>query len=250
MIAISREFKTIVFFGSGFSQIAYIKEAFSTFPSVRVFQSNIADEIVQILSQSAVTAILIKNTFHIAELVDENVLSLKAAGVRIYYLDDGSELAREEIERFSLMKITTLSSISDFELRKKLEMFLLSKLRLNEGSAPIKSSSDEDPPKPSYFTHFKKIDNKWGIYVSTHEQEIDVETMFEKSWTLICLELIKKADEVTEMTEDPEFSATYLSIIYPHQYADSSRALSLMHIKKDVVFAATYQRALDFLAKI
>ena len=248
MIALSREFKTIVFYGAGISQYPFIKSEFAAYPSVRVFQTNIIDELGQILSQSSLTAILLGNLKHVSELSDGNLLSLKAAGVRFYYLNDGPKLPREEMERLSMLKITTLTALSELELRTKLEMFILTKQRLSE---KVQEKKDEDQgPKQSYFTHLKKLSGQWVIYVSTHEQEKEIEFLFGQSWTLYCMDLLAQAETYTARVEDPEFSAEYLSLIQPHEHEDKSQSLSVMHIKKDADFALTYQRALSFLAKI
>ena len=244
----AKEFKSIVFFGTEFAQFSYIKKEFSAYPSVQVYQSGIVDEIGQILTQSTVSAIIIKNTQYINQLVSEDIFSMKKSGVRFYFLNDDPGLSRSEIERLSVMKITTLTGLSDVDLRTKLEMFILNKLRISE--KPKELTEDEASPKQSYFTYFKKLNGQWTVYVSTHEQEREIETLFEKSWTIYCMDLLGQAESFKEIQEDPDFSKDYLSIIYPHQHPDASRGVSVMHVEKDAAFAETYMRALTFLAKI
>jgi len=244
----SKEFKSIVFFGTEFSQYPFMKKEFAPYPSVQVYQSAIVDEIGQILTQSTLSAIIIKHTQYINQLVSEDIFSMKKAGVRFYFLNKDPQLGRAEIERLSGMKITTLTGLSDVDLRTKLEMFILSKLRIAE--KPKDAGEVEGAPKQSYFTYLKKLNGQWTVYVSTHEQEREIETLFEKSWTVYCTDLITQADSFNGIQEDPDFSKDYLSIIYPHQHPDESRGLSIMHVKKDAAFAETYMRALTFLAKI
>ncbi|MBC6436108.1 hypothetical protein FM036_44865, partial [Nostoc sp. HG1] len=90
------------------------------------------------------------------------------------------------------MNITTLTNLTEIDLRNKLEMFLFNKLRISP-EKPKEPEPETSGSKQSYFTFFKKIGGRWVIYVSTHEQEREAETLFGKSWTIYCMDLLNEA---------------------------------------------------------
>lgn len=249
---IGRTFKTIVFFGTNFSQFSYIKEAFTIYPVVKIFQTVNPDEIDQILHQSNVTAILINDRFYAGKLAEMNVLDLKEAGVRTYFLDDLGLLTKEEISQMSLQRVTTLQYVSRPELKTKLEMFILGKIQLgkykDKDGKEVIAPQETVYPRPTYFSHFKRNKDFWETVVSTHEQEREIEILFNRSWTVYCIDLLKRADDIKTMENDPNFSEKYHGIVFPHV---TNGTLSVIHIKKDHHdFDNVLQKALEFLSKI
>jgi hypothetical protein len=241
------EFKSIVYFGKNFPIIDVLKSDFKTFPNVKVFSTHNPDELDQILRQSQLSAILINDVADFSKIENIDLLHKKESGIRVYCLDLNGSLTREEIIRLSGKKVTTLIKISKDDLKKKLEMFLLSKLKIF-GQESEKIPTDSSLGKPVYFTHFKSIENNWGLVVSTHEQEKNIETLFNRSWSMYCWELISRADSISELENDPDFCEAFHGIIFPHL---GQKALSLIHIKKDEKnFQDLYQKALEFLTKI
>lgn len=249
---LGRVFKTVVFFGKNIPQYEYIKESFSTYPTVKVFSTTHTDEVDQILHQSNLTAILINDQTFAIKLEDLDILSLKEAGVRVYLIDDEGKLSKEEIRRLSLKRVTTLAFTSKFEIKSKLEIFMLGRIQIgkykDKEEPVIEPQKEIVYPRPTYFSHFKRNKDSWDTIISTHEQEHEIEVLFDRSWTIYCIELLKRAHTITEVENDPGFSKLYHGIIFPNI---EKGTISIIHVKKDQKdFQEVLQRARDFLFKM
>lgn len=247
-----QDFKTIVFFGAGDPQYDFIKEAFSSYSIVKVFKTGNVDELDQILKQSYKTAVLLNDLLVIDKLKNLDATALKKANVRFYFLDHQKRLTRDEIDQLSYKKVSTLINEIGVELRKKLELYLMGKsiyFHVQKSETGIGSETETvSAPKSMFFTHFKLENNVWNMAASTHEQELDIETILNRSWTVYYTELMKRAESITEIEQDPNFSEKFHAILYPHP---KIKALSLIHINKhEKNFDELKSKAIEFLNKI
>jgi hypothetical protein len=250
---LGQEFKTVVFFGSRDPQYQYIREAFSLLSMIKVFRTDNVDELDQILRQSTKTAVLMNDLLSIDKLKNLDAGAIKKASIRFYFLDHQKRLTREEIDLLSYRRVSTLIAENGPELRKKLELYLLGKSNYfhiqtssdNSIGSETETVSDQ---KSMFFTHFKHEVDGWNMVASTHEQELDIETVLNRSWTVYYTELIKRADSVTDIEQDPNFSDKFHAILFPHPHI---KGLSLIHInKQEKNFHELMQKAFDFLQKI
>ena len=250
---ILQDFKTITFFGAGDPQYDYIRDAFSSYESIKIFRSNNVDELDQILKQSSKSVVCINDILVIDKLKALNAAGLKKANVRFYFLDHQKRLTRDEINDLSYKKVTTLIAEQGPELRKKFELYLMGKSTffvVQKASSNSVGSETEGvtAPKSMFFTHFRYENGVWNMYASTHEQELDIETVLSRSWTVYQMELLQRARDIKEIEQDPNFSDTFHAIVYPHP---ATKALSLIHINKNEKnFPELMTKALDFLTKI
>jgi hypothetical protein len=243
-------FRSIVFFGSKTPYFKPIQKDFANYDFIKVFKTNNIDELDQILQQSVLTAIVVNDRDSIRSLTNQNVVGHKDAGVRIYYLDVMGSLSRKEMSNLSLNRVTTIKDVEHNDLKRRLELFILGKYQLSTYKE-LKKSDDDPSSKKSYFTHFRLDDNQWVAIASTHEQEKDIETFFQRSWSVYCLEVQEQAGKLSSFIIDPDFNNDYQAIIFPHHYPDGRKALSIIHIKKDEEnFEELTQKALSFLATI
>lgn len=250
---IGRDFKTVVFFGSGDAHYEYIKGVYASYDAIKVFVTPHVDELDQILKQSNKTAVLINDVLSIDKLKALDAGAIKRASIRFYFLDHDKRLTRDEIDKLSYKKVSTLISESGPELRKRLDLYLMGRstfFHVQTASSNSVGSETETVStyKPMFFTHFRFEENHWKMVASTHEQELDIETVLSRSWTVYYSELMKRADSIQEIEQDADFSTTYHSIIYPHP---KMRAISLIHIcKLDKNFQELVGKAFDFLQKV
>jgi hypothetical protein len=251
---IGQDFKTIVFFGTSDPQYQYIREAFSSYVAVKVFKTSNTDELDQILKQSHKTAVLINDVMAMDKLKTLEASAIKKASIRFYFLDHEKRLTREDIDKLSYRKVSTLINETGNELRKRLELYLMGRstmFHMQSVSSATTVGSDTElvsNHKPMFFTHFKHDNNAWNMVASTHEQELDIETVLNRSWTVYYSELLTRAHEISEIEQDPHFSEKYHAILYPHS---KIKALSLVHIAKgEKNFAELMAKVLEFLVKI
>jgi hypothetical protein len=248
-----QEFKTVVFFGGSDPQYQYISGAFASFSSLKVFITSNVDELDQILKQSYKTCVLVNDIMVFDKLKTLDAAVLKRANVRFYFLDHQKRLTRDEIDQLSYKKVSTLINEDGPELRKKLELYLMGRTTFfhvqttsqdNVGSQTETVSSH----KAMFFTHFRFENNSWKMIASTHEEELDIETVLNRSWTVYYTELLSRAHTILKVEQDPDFSAKFHAILYPHPTKSS---LSLIHINKtEKNFHELMTKALEFLQKI
>jgi hypothetical protein len=247
------EFKTIVFFGAGDPQYQFIHGAFASYDTVKVFRTGNVDELDQILKQSTKTAVLINDVLSMDKLKALDASAIKKASIRFYFLDHEKRLIRDEIDKLSYRKVSTLIGETGKELRKRLELYLMGKstfFHVQTASSDTIGSQTEiaSNHKSMFFTHFRFENGTWNMVASTHEQELDIETALSTSWTNYYTELIMRAETIKEVEQDPNFSSKYHAIVYPHP---KIKALSLIHIcKLEKNFNELMLKAFDFLEKI
>lgn len=247
------DFKTVVFFGAGDPQYQYIREAFANYDTLKVFITGNVDELDQIVRQGTKTAVLVNDILSMDKLKALDATAIKKASIRFYFLDHEKRLTRDEIDALSYRKVSTLIKESDKDLRKRLELYLMGKstfFHVQTASSNSVGSETEtvSQHKAMFFTHFRKEGNDWKMMASTHEQELDIETVLARSWTVYYSELLSRADSITEPEEDPNFSQKYHAIVYPHV---NLKGLSLIHVcKLEKNFTELLQKAFDFLHKI
>lgn len=244
-------FRSIVFFGPKTPYFKLIQEDFSSHEFIKVFWTNNTDELDQILQQSVLTAIVTSDMDSIGSLSKENVVGHKSAGVRIYFLDEMQSLSRKQMSDLSFKRITTILTVERHDLRRRLELFILGKYQLMTYKELKKQTESELPAKKSYFTHFRLNDEQWIAVASTHEQEKDIETFFQRSWSVYCLEVQERARHLKSFEIDANFNQDYQAIVFPHLYPDGRKALSIIHIKKNEAdFDELIEKALNFLVSI
>lgn len=244
-------FKTIVLFGKSFPQETYLRESFVQYDFIKVFRTTTSDELEQILNQSEQTAIFSNDFYNIAALTGLNVSKMKISGVRNFFIDTDGRLTKKEIEELSHKKISVLVKPKNEEIKKKLDMYFMSKVQLARYKVDeITAEFTEPEYKKSYFTHFRETDYGWMMIASTHEQEQEIEVLFKRSWTTFYQELLERASQLKAMEVDQNFSDLYVSVIFPH-FKGKERALSVLHLKKDEAnYQEQYDKALKFLEQL
>lgn len=241
-----RSFKTIVFFGENFSVYEGVKEYFRTVDSVKTFRVQSSEELEQILKQSTLAAVVIQDENSLATVSRLQVFNNVEANLRSFYLNFDDSLSRAQIKNFSERSVTTLNRTED--VQAKVEMYLLSKLSFGDDPSEVNSKTNG---KRVYFAHLRERDNVWSMVASSHEKDNHIETRFGQSWTLYCMDLIEKASEVNERHTNSDFSPEYMEILFPHPATSKGRALSIMHIKKDLYnFDQVLGQAFTFLQNI
>jgi hypothetical protein len=246
----ARTFKTVVFFGpEEFSLYESIKAGFISLSTVQIFRTKFTDELDQILKQSNLTAVIVKDLESVRILAGMNLLGLREASVRIYFWDEAARLSSAEIYDLSMKNITTVSDPS--ELKGKVEMYIMSKLSFEKANLGKMEGTDRSAGKNVYFSHLKVTDGNWAIVASTHEQDPEIENRLGMSWSLYCIELLKKAKFINKIETHKLLTADYTEILYPHPHLTKGRALSVVHVRRDQFnYEEVMDKAMVFLKNI
>lgn len=240
-------FKTIVLFGKSFTQEAFLREAFAPIEFIKVFRTTTSDELEQILNQSEQTAILFNDKINTTALSQIEVPKLKISGARSYFIDDSGVLSRAEIEDLAERRISALAKPTPEDIKAKLDMYFMSKIQLARYKTDNSLIETAPEQRKSYFTYFREDDYGWHMIASTHEQERDIEMLFNRSWTAFYRSILDRASSLKSMEVDEEFSEHYISVIFPHK-KEHERAISVLHIKKDEPnFQEQFAKAIKFL---
>lgn len=247
----SYKFKNIILFSPTNEKTTQLKDKLQAIKFIKVFVTDIIDEVQQIIDMSDKAVILVDDDIT-ANKVFKATLNKKKARFKKFYMNWYPTISKAMSENVFEQDFTLIYSPDVDSVIDRVELYLFG--RANIFNNPNYSAEAEPEKKvlfkKGYFTHLENINGIWKILISSHETDDEIDEMLGKNWDAYLQSLLKKANDLDTLTEAKLETAAFHELVYPHKENGKINKLSIVHLNLDEHFASNIMNIHGFLKNL